>query len=668
MESSSTYRVQRAHYSADIAEFLEHSPDLILGRLTSQSIHVERPQTNAWLRQIEILKQAASTLHDDGRIFLEYVVPRLGKRIDCVLLLKNVVCVIEFKVGASAFYSADLDQVWDYALDLKNFHEASHRLPIAPILVCTDAPSASIQLQRTSHEDLVLRPLRVNRYQLRDAIEAITGEFQSISPIGVSEWEQGRYSPTPTIVEAARALYAGHNVREISRSDAGAINLARTSQAIDRIIAKSRAEKLKSICFITRVPGAGKTLVGLDIATRHFDKHSATYSVFLSGNGPLVEVLREALSRDLVLRERAQDKSIRKQDARAQVSSFIQNVHHFRDDCLADTRPPVEHVVLFDEAQRAWDETQTQAFMTRKKGHSSFNQSEPEFLISCMDRHDDWATVVCLVGEGQEINTGEAGIGEWIRAIHRRFRTWHIHVPPQLYSQAQQQDFIRQLDELPHVHRAEELHLSVSMRSFRAESLSEFIRQLLDRNPDAKKTLLQLQEKYPIVLSRSVAAAKRWLRAQARGSERYGLLVSSLAMRLKPLAIDVRAKVDPIHWFLGEKDDVRSSYYMEDAATEFQIQGLELDWAGVVWDGDLRFGEDGWRHSEFSGSAWRTIRNPVRQKYLVNAYRVLLTRARQGMVIVVPEGDASDPTRAPQMYDPTYAYLRGLGLPEMGTL
>jgi Schlafen group 3, DNA/RNA helicase domain len=580
------------------------------------------------------------------------------------VLLGHVLFVIEFKVGESAFTNGALDQVWDYALDLRNFHETSHEIPIAPMLVATEAEPADLCTMGTIHDDGLLRPLRVGRGQLEQGIRACLTTLVG-TPICVDSWEAGRYLPTPTIVEAARALYAGHSVNEISRSDAGAKNLLHTSQAIDAVITESRSAGLKSLCFVTGVPGAGKTLVGLDVAHRHMEPESELYSVFLSGNGPLVAVLREALSRDVVHHEKSAGKKVRKSEARDQVGSFIQNVHHFRDECLRDeARPPAEHVALFDEAQRAWNLEQTRGFMVRKKGFADFLQSEPEFLISCLNRHRDWAVIVCLVGGGQEINTGEAGISEWVDALCRKFRDWHVHMSPKLAgSEYRATELIERLQGFPNVSWNEDLHLATSMRSFRAEKLSDFVKFVLDLEVTAAQSTFQsISNRYPIVLTRSVPRAKRWLREQARGSERYGIVVSSQAQRLKPLAIDVRVAIDPVHWFLHDKDDTRSSYYLEDAATEFQIQGLELDWAAVVWDGDLRFNEFGWGHHEFSGSGWRNVRAPERKRYLENAYRVLLTRARQGMVIVVPEGDADDPTRAAKLYDPTFEYLRSVGL------
>ncbi len=460
------------------------------------------------------------------------------------------------------------------------------------------------------------------------------------------------------------SLYNGHSVAEISRSDASAVNLTQTSNTISNIICAAKANSEKALCLVTGVPGAGKTLVGLNIATKHIDKSNELYSVFLSGNGPLVAILREALARDKVRREKEHGRKRTKADVLSEVKLFIQNVHHFRDECLIDSdRPPIEHVALFDEAQRAWDKKQTSAFMLRKKQVLNFDKSEPEFLISCLDRHRDWAVVVCLVGGGQEINTGEAGIREWIQSILRSFPNWHIYLSSRLTdSEYAAGHALGQLATRASVEFRDELHLAVSMRSFRAENVSLLVKQVLDLEPSqARQTLQHITDRYPIVVTRNLQAAKEWVRTQARGTERYGIVVSSEAQRLKPLAIDVRTPMDPIHWFLDGKTDVRSSYYLEDVATEFHVQGLELDWACVMWDGDFRYTHGGWEHWSFCGDHWNRIRKTERKLYLKNAYRVLLTRARQGMAIVVPEGDSGDPTRNPQFYNSTFQYLSDVG-------
>jgi hypothetical protein len=350
------------------------------------------------------------------------------------------------------------------------------------------------------------------------------------------------------------------------------------------------------------------------------------------------------------------------------VKVFIQNVHHFRDEAIRDRNPPVEHVAIFDEAQRAWTREMTSNFMRRKKGVPDFSQSEPQFLVSYMDRHADWSVVVCLVGGGQEINTGEAGIDAWLQAVKAQFPDWRMHISSRLtdseYAAGQALDVIR---DRPNTTFDDCLHLGVSMRSFRAENVSAFVKAVLDREiADAANAFSLLAARYPIAIARELDTAKQWVRDHARGSERYGLVTSSKAFRLKPHAIDVRVKVDPVSWFLNGKDDIRSSYYLEDAATEFQVQGLELDWSCVTWDADLRLHSRGWSFHDFRGSRWVNVNSVENRRYLLNAYRVLLTRARQGMVIFVPPGNRSDSTRQPEYYDMTFAYLRDLGLPTIG--
>jgi hypothetical protein len=654
----------RAFLTQTIDDFLDMNVDQILGVLARRNAFgLDLTQRDAWIVEIEILRPALEAYRGRGKVYLEYSIPRLGKRVDVIAVLDNVVFVIEFKVGERTFSAASTDQVCDYALDLKNFHETSHYVRVAPVLVATLATSSAFASSEAWHLDGLLPVSHATASDLRMCLDHILSSHSG-PPISAEDWERGRYYPTPTIIEAAMALYGGHGVAEISRSDAGAVNLGRTSNAIAEIIASAKATIRKSICFVTGVPGAGKTLVGLNIATQHIDKGSELYSVFLSGNGPLVAILREALARDRVRREAERGKKVRKGSAMSEVKAFIQNVHHFRDECLVDlNRAPAEHVALFDEAQRAWDAEQTARFMLRKKQRPDFAHSEPEFLISCLNRHIDWAVIVCLVGGGQEINTGEAGITEWIDSLQRSFPDWHIHISPRLHdTEYGAGKLVDILKTQPNVHFNEDLHLSVSMRSFRAEHVSTLVKQLLDLDePEARSTLRQITDSYPIVITRDLRVAKEWLTKQARGTERYGIVVSSQAERLKPHAIHVRSPMDPVHWFLDGKQDVRSSYFLEDVATEFHVQGLELDWACVVWDADFRHGQSDWQHFSFVGNRWNRINKPERRAYLKNAYRVLLTRARQGMVVVVPHGDDKDVTRLPQYYDPTFEYLRRIG-------
>ncbi len=655
-------RLSRAWYSDSIARFVDSAHDTILGRLATNSDFAVLPeQRDAWLAEVQLLQAHLRGL--SGSLFMEFAIPRMGRRIDTVLLIGPAVFVIEFKVGEAEFERAALDQVWDYALDLKNFHSASHTAPIVPILIATCA-AESPPLHLCADRDQVFRPLSICPFEIRRTLNLV---LQPLTGTCLDEhWGAASYRPTPTIIEAARALYAQHSVEAIARYDAGAQNLSITSRRIEDILDDARAKRRKVICFVTGVPGAGKTLVGLNVATQRRDLTEATHAVFLSGNGPLVAVLREALTRDEVLRQQQRGVRVRKNKVAESIKAFIQNVHHFRDDLLIDPGPPAEHVAIFDEAQRAWNLRQTAAFMLRRKKRPGFSQSEPEFLISCMDRHTDWAVIVCLVGGGQEINTGEAGIDAWIDAVTSQFPHWEMCISSNLMDSEYSACSLGRLPEGQRIVFDDALHLAVSLRSFRAENASHFVKALLDcKKDDARRAFAEIAERYPMAISRDLESAKQWVRDHARGNERYGLVASSKAQRLKPDAIDIRVEVNPVHWFLAEKDDTRSSYYLEDAATEFQVQGLELDWTCVAWDGDLRFDGCGWSYHSFRGNRWLRVRNGENRRYLCNAYRVLLTRARQGMVIYVPPGDTRDATRSPAFYDSTFRYLKDLGLEEV---
>jgi hypothetical protein len=653
----------RFWYGSSIAEFVGANAEKIVGQLTlNSSFDIDRSQAAAWLAEIEFLQSKLSDLV--GSIFFEFNIPRMGRRIDVVLVIGPVIFAIEFKVGEKIFDRLAIDQVWDYGLDLKNFHEASHDASIVPLLLATEATECP-EIEFIADSDKLYRPIVVDAANFRSTIDAAVKKISG-AEVDAGLWSRASYHPTPTIIEAARSLYAQHSVEAIARFDAGAQNLHVTSRRIEELVDEAQSKSRKRICFVTGVPGAGKTLVGLNLATRR-EENEPTHAVFLSGNGPLVAVLREALTRDEVERRKKAGEKVRKGKVGESVKAFIQNVHHFRDDALIDTGPPIEHVVIFDEAQRAWNLKQTASFMLRKKRVAGFADSEPEFLISYMDRRKDWAVIVCLVGGGQEINTGEAGIDAWLDAVNRRFPEWEMFISSRLtdseYAAGRVLEIVR---ERPRTHCDDSLHLAVSMRSFRAENVSAFVKALLDCDEaHAKRAFAELAARYPIVVTRDLNAAKRWIRDRARGTERYGLVASSKAMRLKPHAIDIRVSVDPVQYFLNDRDDTRSSYYLEDAATEFQVQGLELDWVCVNWDADFRFNGCDWNYHDFRGNRWCNISNADNRNYLRNAYRVLLTRARQGMVVFVPPGDSADPTRSPTFYDSTFEYFTDIGVPEI---
>ena len=657
--------MKRSYFSDYTSNFLTTDESSILGELVrSHTFNLNELQRNSWIKEISILKLSLED-HYNSYICLEYSIPRMGKRADAILLVNNVVVILEFKVGSNTYNGGDLDQVLDYALDLKNFHEQSHDKVILPVLVATNGPDENNYLKK--YDDDIYLPIKLNQHNLSEVfhfVNRINSSNEIIDPI---EWIKSIYKPTPTIIQAAQALYTGHNVSEISRSDSHAFNLDATAKEIFNVIEYSKMNKKKSICFITGVPGAGKTLAGLNIA--NYTQNTDTYeenAVFLSGNGPLVTVLQEALARDDVFSNLEQGNNIRKTEALNKSKAFIQNIHHFRDEYLRDENAPIERVVIFDEAQRAWTKEQTASFMKQRKGIDNFNMSEPEFLIGVMDRHDDWAVIICLIGGGQEINKGEAGLPEWFTALKENYQNWKIWVSAEL------NDFEYNMGEdlyadLNHgvLEEKEKLHLSVSVRSFRSEKVSDFVKTLLDCDANASSLIDQLNGKYPIAITRSFDLAKSWLKEKSRGTERIGILASSGGVRLKPHGINAKNDIDPRHWFLNGKNDVRSSFYLEDVATEFDIQGLELDWTCVCWDADLRFTNNGWDYKEFRGTSWNNINDESRKLYLKNSYRVLLTRARQGMIIFVPYGDKKDFTRVPKYYDSIYNYLKNIGIKEL---
>jgi len=655
--------MDRYYYADEIKNFSNQNVSFILGNLSARhEFALQEQQRNAWVTEIELLQ--AWLLHIEGHIIFEYHIPRMGRRVDCVVISGSTVFALEFKIGARLYDRQAIIQVTDYALDLKNFHEQSHFVPIIPILICTQAIDQPTVIE--FYDDGIAKPLLTNGQSLASIIQHAQHQPDA-SPIDAKVWLASRYKPTPTIVEAAQALYRGHQVVDISRSDAGAENLSRTSATILKIIQTSKQHNKKSICFLTGVPGAGKTLAGLNLANTWHSVPDDQHAVFLSGNGPLVAVLREALARSEVDAGRDQGVKVNKAHILGRTKAFIQNIHHFRDNAFSDHRPPVEHVVVFDEAQRAWNKQHTASFMKRKKGIADFGQSEPEFLIGVLDRHQDWATVICLIGGGQEINTGEAGLQEWFLSLERSFPHWQIHISSRLadaeYTQGVKLYDARQTSQLV-LH--DDLHLAVSVRSFRSEKVAAFVKATLDCEVAiAQKLYLEISQTYPIYITRNIQLAKDWLRAKARGSERYGMIASSGAIRLKGFGIHVQHTIDPINWFLNNADDVRSCCFLEDVATEFDVQGLELDWTCVAWDADLRHDGTQWLCRSFRGTQWQTVKDEDAKRYLKNAYRVLLTRARQGMVIFVPQGTPDDQTRLPDFYDQTFRYLTQLGLVEL---
>lgn len=684
----------RYYYSDSISTFLTKSVNEIVGELTLMSQHDINDETSySWVEEIIILHEVLAPYSKRGSVYFEYNIPRMGRRVDVIVIIDGVIFVLEFKTAEQKFRHHAMIQVWDYALDLKNFQEGSCDRALVPILVAPKEKDSHCYLELKHFEDNVFEPLLVNSKLLSNTfskvLDVIPHSLQSLS--ADNAWAKSGYEPTPTIIEAAIALYEENTVEDITKHGG---DIDKASIEITNIIEYCRQNNRKAICFITGVPGAGKTLIGLNTAIDQFNRGEK--AVYLSGNFPLVEVLQEALARDYVRRDKIkakhdERKPCTKEEAKSKVKAFIQMIHHYRDLYLEGTKIedgkilpipdyfqnhtdkayiPTEHVAIFDEAQRAWTQEELQRFMREKKGIKDFPYSEPEYLISCMDRQQDWGVVICLIGNGQSINKGEAGLTEWIESIQRNYGDWDVYISEYLLSSGdvtmEQLEIIR-----PQIKSRDNLHLKMSMRSFRSEKVSTFVNQLLALQKEEAALTLRELDNYPIVITRSLCTAKRWLRAHTRGSERMGLLASSKAERLKAISINVRYQPDFLHWFLEDESDIRSSNALEDTLTEFKVQGLEIDWACIAWDADLRLNKDhsSWQHYQLrSGSKWQNINKPINKEYQINAYRVLLTRARQGMVIVVPEGDYEfppDETRKPEWYDEIYSYFKGIGIKEI---
>ena len=626
-------------------------------------------QTRAWGAEISCLKAVAENLlrYDESfsnwHLLLEYEIPRRQKRPDGILIDSNILFVIEFKLGESQAGAAERWQTEEYALDLRDFHFASRERTIIPILclengVYTDRPTAE-------QAGEVVWPVQVcDTSSLAEHIIQSYGHAHNPSQamIDAEQWKASPYRPTLTIIEAAENLFSHHDVREISHSYAG--NLAETTDALIEHIKESQSKHDRRICFITGVPGAGKTLTGLNaVHDPQLRSNERPPAVFLSGNGPLVKVIRTALKKSC---QRHGDSG---KDAARKISAFIQNVHAFlRDNSTERGTPPTENVIVFDEAQRAWDVQQ----MHRKH---NLSLSEPDLILEIMERCKDWCVIVALVGGGQEIHEGEAGLPEWGAALARRMNQWTVVASEEAlvggHSVAGQRLFENGDIGKSIIQEDRRLHLKVSTRSWRAHKFNEWVNDCLALRPkDAASRYPELHE-FPIALTRNLSVARQWLKKRSRlePNRRCGLVASSGAIRLRAygieLSTDFRRGYPYDQWFLAEATDIRSSFRLEVAATEFEVQGLELDWVGLCWGNDLTVEADGqWLFRKFAGSRWGIVREKGKQQYVLNKYRVLLTRARQGVVIWIPEGFQDDPTLEPDRFDSIYRYLRECGIPD----
>ncbi|MBG9376015.1 DUF2075 domain-containing protein [Panacibacter sp. DH6] len=681
--------MRQAYFHSTIDSFLKADIDAIVGKLNIEATTFTSQwtmTTTSWKNSLFLLTQSFSEIVkidksiEDWHILLEYEIPRLSKRIDVIVIAEDLIFVIEFKYDRKKFDQQDIRQAEDYALDLRDFHLKSRGRTIFPILF---APLAENLFQQTHavNESGVCSCLKANAKNFASIIynTYLNYHNNSNNKINPYEWEQSEYEPTPTIVQAAKALFAGQGVEDISRF--GATNLSKTKEYLIKTIKESKNRNKKVICFVTGVPGAGKTLVGLDLVheKEEFGEDDLNMAYF-SGNGPLINVLREALCRDHFEKQKFlfESKKLKvrpkKKDSEREIQSKIQNLHVFIKDGLRKTTPPIEKIVVFDEAQRCWNakhfSNKAKQNQNREKNPLLVEEkSEAELLFEFMSRHKEWAVIIALVGGGQEINTGEGGISEWGQAIQNKYWQWEVHISPELLQGGTSMAEKKLFPSIPinvKYKTSDHLHLTVSQRSFKANNLNKWVNAVIDNNQEEALRLSDsIKLYYPLFVTRNIETAKDWLRQKISGSRRIGLIASSGGLRLKPYGINVREEIDETLWFLNPENDVRSSYYLEMVATEYKMQGLELDWVGICWDADLRRDYNSWDFKSFSGTNWKKVKSIEEQQFLVNTYRVLLTRAREGIIIFVPRGDIKDVTRLPEFYANIFNYLQSCGMVEI---
>ena len=634
----------RSFYAASVSDFLEEDVDRIVGRMSLRLAEMhnqaERSQLLAWQSELEILKASfreIGTACQDWSILLETPILRLGRRMDAVILMPGVVCVVEFKIGASSFGTADIRQTAYYALCLRDFHAASQVRTVVPVLCAENAKHTPVGPLIV--DDGVANVLKANSQTLAEALRmAARYPGQDKRPLSNEAFDFADYRPTPNIIEAARSLYSGHSVAEIGRGDAAAQDLQASSDRLEALVQSARNDRKKIICFVTGTPGAGKTLLGLNLALRSRVAGSELPPAsLLSGNPPLVHVLVEALAEDA-----HQYRGVPKPKARHEAATAIQGLLGFLRQHSDGSAPP-ERVIVFDEAQRAWDAEVGQKLLGRKR-------SEPSLFLDIMGQ-SEWAALICLVGPGQEINRGEGGMALWGEALEdaaAEGQSWEVWSAPDVV------DLDGQAWTKVPVNYDPKLHLSSAMRAYRNPKQAQWVAHLLAGDIDQASGLAQTMSEPPALITRDLSQAKAWLERKRESGRSVGLLQSSGAVRLLAEGLPVPPRSNDLSaiakWFLCSADDYRSSGALELPLSEFCCQGLELDYVGVCWDGDLLW-KDGWQPRTMSAPKWRTIKSETKRQFRINGYRVLLTRARLGNVIYVPAGNSKDSTRDPAHFD-----------------
>ncbi|MBS1030072.1 DUF2075 domain-containing protein [Gluconobacter cerinus] len=652
-----------AWWSGPVATFLNTDLDRIGERLAHEAgrrrFSSEPQQLRAWATQLDLLRTTLTALPQTAgwQILFEFPIPRLGGRIDTVLISPDATFVLEFKVGASQFDAAALAQTEGYALDLQDFHAGSRHHPIIPILIATEAaqPAQTSPLLLGSGVTSVLKCNSANLIALLSDLARRT--LHSVAPMRPEDWEQAPYNPVPSIVEAARLIYSTHSVADIHTARADATNLTLTSDRITELLETARGQHRKTVIFVSGIPGAGKTLCGLKAAFGTTEPDNS--ATFLTGNPTLVHVLREALTRDAVAQGQ------KRAAVEQRMESTIQSLTKFRDYYVG--RPvecPPERIMVIDEAQRSWNADQ--AIRKSAQRPVRLTQSEPAHLLDIMHRHAGFAAIICLIGQGQEIHDGEGGLACWGDALASR-PEWQIHASPDVVSST---SALTTLPPSLPVQKEPSLHLTVPVRSLRDTATPQWVNAVLEGNVSLARNIAE-NASLPFRLTRSLPELRKALRERARLTYRCGLIASSQAKRLRAEGLGAElAHMDSnavAQWFLNRwvpDKDVRASDALETVATQFAIQGLELDFVGLCWDGDLiRTGyPQRWQPRRFSGTTWQTVKSSEKALWSLNTYRVLLTRARYETIIWVPEGNPDDPTRCPETLNGIADFLLACGI------
>lgn len=666
----------RTYYDSSIEDFVAlKNPQDIVSFLTESNESPDdnelRLQKSAWANQVQILQ---NYLKDKkGYVIFEYVLSRVNMRIDVVLLMDDVVFSLEFKNNETSFLIPDIDQADGYGYALKNFYEVNRDKYVVPILIATKAPNNECSKSADLGIDKLFSLFKANVEKMAEYIDLIRMKYGSeviYSQEEFDNWVRSPFKPNPTIIQSARSIYLNNQVDDFFKFDAGEENLKSTELTVESIVKEAKDNKKKIICFVSGVPGAGKTLVGLDLAgkTKNDKSGELPEAVFFSGNGPLINVLTEALGRDAF--KNNPEKYPNKNRAVNDVKTFIQDLHAFKQDIISTKKKTIyENVLIFDEAQRVWDESQLKKWLLKKEADISYlGLSEADLLLRVFDEKD-WGVIVALVGLGQDIHTGENGLSVWFKSLLEKHKEWEIRLSKEIFEQSAD-NITKYKDSLMNCSRTKEcsgLYLKTSIRTPRARNLSDFTEALLNNNPDKAKQALNKFNDYPICITRDLRRAEQFVLSNSSRKERFGKLCSSNSKILGNYS-HCFDNIDNWHfanWMLDEYG-MDSSNSLRYSASEFNIQGLEIDWSLVGWDMDMYYSNGQWFQQKMLTQKRFVESTEIQKKHILNAYRVLLTRARKGMVIYIPnKNDYPDSFGVNKFLDSTYQYLKSCGIKDI---